>query len=85
MLDLDIGPLASAESQISTRNRISPSLPATCNTGLGYKPVERLHKNSSSSSIKSRASQQEQNTRTKHVYRNWNPLMLGNLPDDFCG
>ena len=81
LLDLDIGALASAESQISTGNRISPSLPA--NTGLGYKPVERLPKNSSSSIIKSRASQQEQNTRTKHVYRNWNPPMLGNLPDDF--
>ena len=87
LLDLDIdalgsgSALASAESQISPGNRISPSLPA--NTGLGYKPDEKLPRNSSSSSIKTRTSQLDQNTRTKHVYRNWNPPMLGNLPDDF--
>lgn len=81
LLDLDIGALASAESQISPGNRISPSLPA--NTGLGYKPDEKLQRNSSSTGIKTRTSQQDQNTRTKHVYRNWNPPMLGNLPDDF--
>ena len=80
LLDLDIGALPSAESQISPGSRIS-SLPA--NTGLGYKPDDKFPRNSSSSSIKSRTSQIDQNTRTKHVYRNWNPPMLGNLPDDF--
>lgn len=75
LLDLDIGELPSAASQNS------PTLPA--NTGLGYKPKEKLPRNSSLSGNSSRTSLVEQNTCAKRVYRNWNPPMLGNLPDDF--
>ena len=75
LLDLDIGALPSAESPKS------PTIPA--NTGLGFKPDEKLVQNSSLSNNKSRSSLAEQNTSCKRVYRNWNPPMLGNLPDDF--
>ena len=75
LLDLDIGTLPAAESPKS------PSLPA--NSGLGFKPNEKSVKNSSFNGNISRTSQSEQNTRCKRVYRNWNPPMLGNLPDDF--
>lgn len=75
LLDLDIGALPSAESPSS------PTLPA--NTGLGYKPVEKLTHNSSFSGKSGRTNLVEQNTSAKRVYRNWNPPMLGNLPDNF--
>lgn len=74
LLDLDIGAFLPYE------NPGSPGLPS--DTRLGFKPDEKLPRNSSSSSLR-RSSNVDQNTRTKRVYRNWNPPMLGNLPDDF--
>lgn len=74
LLDLDIGVLPSPES---------PSSPLPANTGLGYKPDDRLTQNTSFSRTSARTGLVEQNTCAKRVYRNWNPPMLGNLPDDF--
>ena len=60
--------------------RLSPAgLPTSAGPGLGFSPVLE----SSSFSVHRTNSCDKHNTSLKKEFRNWNPPMLGNLPDDF--
>ncbi|XP_053376429.1 uncharacterized protein LOC128547506 [Mercenaria mercenaria] len=60
--------------------RLSPSgLPGDAGAGLGFSPVMESH----NFSVHRTNSCDNQTTSLKKEFRNWNPRMLGNLPDDF--
>lgn len=59
---------------------LSPTgLPGGASAGLGFSPTTE----SGSFSIQRTNTSDSQNTARKREYRNWNPPMLGNLPDNF--